>query len=195
MRAGQVVFVRMVAGLGTIVLAAHQIALSVEWLAFMPAFGFGMAAGTLVGQGIGASRADWSEKAAYETRRIGILIMVAIGTGLFFFGETIVSLYTTDLQVVAMGTQAIRIMALTQPFMAISFIMAGALRGAGDTRWPLLTTATGIWGVRVVFGYLLAVLAGLGLAGAWMAMAADYMVRAALLTLRFRAGRWKHLAI
>jgi len=195
MRAGQVVFIRLVAGLGTAVLAAHQIALSVEWLAFMPSLGFGMAAATLVGQGIGASRPEWSEKAAYETRRIGILVLTAIGIGLLFFGEAIVRLYTKDPEVVAMGAQALRIMAVTQPFMAVNFIMAGALRGAGDTRWPLLTTATGIWGVRVLLGYLLAVLAGLGLAGAWMAMAADHMVRATLLTLRFRAGRWKRLSI
>ncbi len=195
MRAGQLVFVRLVAGLGTAVLAAHQIALSVEWLAFMPSFGFGMAATTLVGQGIGAGRPDWSEKAAYETRRIGILVLAVIGTGLFFFGEEIVRLYTRDPEVVAMGAQALRIMALSQPFMAVNFIMAGSLRGAGDTRWPLLTTATGIWGVRVLLGYLLAVLAGLGLAGAWVAMAADHIVRATLLTARFRAGRWKHLAI
>ncbi|HSW09727.1 MAG TPA: MATE family efflux transporter [Bacillota bacterium] len=195
MRTGQVVFVRLVAGLGTAVLAAHQIALSVEWLAFMPSFGFGMAAATLVGQGIGANRTDWSEKAAYETRRIGVFVLAAIGIGLLFFGEAIVRLYTRDPEVVAMGTQALRIMAVTQPFMAVNFIMAGSLRGAGDTRWPLLTTATGIWGVRVLLGYLLAVVAGLGLAGAWMAMAADHTVRAILLTLRFRAGRWKHLAI
>jgi putative MATE family efflux protein len=195
MRAGQLVFVRLVAGLGTAVLAAHQIALSVEWLAFMPSFGFGMAAATLVGQGIGAGHPDWSEKAAYETRRIGIVVLVVIGTGLFFFGEQVVRLYTQDPEVVAMGAQALRIMALTQPFMAINFIMAGSLRGAGDTRWPLFTTATGIWGVRVLLGYLLAILAGLGLAGAWVAMAADHMVRATLLTARFRAGRWKHLAI
>jgi len=195
MRAGQLVFVRLVAGLGTAVLAAHQIALSVEWLAFMPSFGFGMAATTLVGQGIGAGRPDWSEKAAYETRRIGILVLAVIGTGLFFFGEEIVRLYTRDPEVVAMGALALRIMALSQPFMAVNFIMAGSLRGAGDTRWPLLTTATGIWGVRVLLGYLLAVLAGLGLAGAWVAMAADHIVRATLLTARFRAGRWKHLAI
>jgi len=195
MRGGQVIFVRIVAGLGTAVLAAHQIALSVESLAFMPAFGLGMAATTLVGQGLGARRPDWAEKAAGETRRMGIAIMLAVGLGLFCFGESIVRLYTTDPEVVATGALALRVMALAQPFMAVNFVTAGALRGAGDTRWPLYATAVGIWGVRVCLGYALGVAAGFGLAGAWAGMAADQATRATVLALRFRAGHWKSIDV
>ncbi|MDQ7792837.1 MAG: MATE family efflux transporter [bacterium] len=195
MRGGQLMFVRIVASLGTTVLAAHQVAMSVESLAFMPAFGFGMAATTLVGQGLGAGRPAWSEKTAYETRRLGVLVMLGVGAGLFFFGKHIVSLYSDDGQVVAMGALALRIMALTQPFMAVNFITAGALRGAGDTRWPLYATAAGMWGVRLTVGYLLGVVAGFGLAGAWAGMAIDQATRATVLSLRFRAGRWKNITV
>lgn len=190
MRGGQLCFVRIVAGLGTLTLAAHQIALNIESLAFMPSFGFATATTALVGQNLGASNPGGARAVVSEAKKIGAVTMVAVGVGIAAGGSHIMRLYTTDPEVIAMGTRALRIMAIVQPAMALNLITAGGLRGAGDTRWVLASTMIGIWGVRLGAGYILAVTAGLGLTGAWMGMALDQCVRSGLLARRVSGGRW-----
>ncbi|MEW6522032.1 MAG: MATE family efflux transporter [Bacillota bacterium] len=195
MRGGQMIFARIVASLGTTIYAAHQIALNVESLSFMPGFAFAMACTTLVGQSLGAGRADLAERCARETRRFGLLIMSTMGLMFFFFGRQVIMLYTSDAQVLQEGAQVLRIIALVQPALASNFILAGALRGAGDTRWVLYATFTGIWGIRIGLAYVLAIVVGWGLMGAWVAMALDMCVRALLVYGRFRSGRWKEIGV
>jgi Na+-driven multidrug efflux pump len=86
-------------------------------------------------------------------------------------------------------------MAFSQPFLAISMVFASALRGAGDTRATLVVTFAGIWLVRVTLGYVLGIFLGLGLFGMWIAWFSDWFVRAVLVTLRFRTGKWKTLRV
>jgi Na+-driven multidrug efflux pump len=86
-------------------------------------------------------------------------------------------------------------MALSQPLLAVSMVLSSALRGAGDTRATLLVTFFGIWIARVCVGYWLGIVLGLGLFGMWIAWTSDWAVRAVLLTLRFRTGRWKTLRV
>lgn len=195
MRGGQLVFARIVAALGTTIFAAHQIALNVESLSFMPGFAFAMASSTLVGQSLGAHRPELAEECARETRRLGLLVMGAMGVVFFFFGRQIVMLYTNDAQVIAEGARVLRLIALAQPALATNFILAGSLRGAGDTQWVLYATFAGIWGVRIGLAYLLAIAAGWGLIGAWIAMAFDLTVRAVLIYGRFASGRWKEVRV
>ncbi|HEX6989354.1 MAG TPA: MATE family efflux transporter, partial [Bacillota bacterium] len=99
-----------------------------------------------------------------------------------------------DPLVISQGALALKIMALAVPAQTTQFVLAGALRGAGDTRWPLYATAAGMWGVRVALGVLF-VSAGWGLAGAWSAMVLDQMARSVFIYLRFRAGAWKALTV
>lgn len=195
MRGGQLVFARIVASLGTTIFAAHQIALNVESLSFMPGFAFAMASSTLVGQSLGAHRPELAEACARETRRLGLLVMGAMGVVFFFFGRHIVMLYTNDAQVISEGARVLRLIALAQPALATNFILAGSLRGAGDTQWVLYATFIGIWGVRIGLAYLLAITAGWGLIGAWVAMAFDITVRAILIYGRFTSGRWKEVRV
>lgn len=125
-----------------------------------------------------------------EARLIGIIGAAITGTFLFFLGKYVTLLYTDDASVIHMSTSALRIIALAQPFMAVNFVLAGALRGAGDTKWTLYATMVGIWGVRVVAAYVLAVRLGMGLNGAWIGMGLDMVARAVLIDMRFRAGHW-----
>ncbi len=93
--------------------------------------------------------------------------------------------------VAQMGTAALRIVAVAQPFMAINHTLAGGLRGAGDTRWTMYITGASAWGVRVALTYVLVSIMKLGLNGAWYAMVADLIMRSMLFRMRFATGKWK----
>lgn len=191
LRGGQLTYLRIVAGFGTAVVASHQIAMNILGLSFMPGQAFAVAATTLVGQGLGARRPDLAEKGALETRRLGMAVSGLMALLFVVFGRYIAVLYSNDATVVAKTATVLRIIGLVQPAQSTQFILAGSLRGAGDTRWPLYSTAIGIWGFRVVVGYVLAVVLGMGLVGAWLGMAIDQLVRSAIILVRFRSGRWK----
>jgi len=87
------------------------------------------------------------------------------------------------------------VVGVIQPLLAASMVFSGALRGAGDTRFPMVVTAAAIWLVRLPLAYLFALVLGGGLLGAWAAMALDMVMRGVLNFLRFRAGRWKTLQV
>jgi putative MATE family efflux protein len=191
MRSGQVVFVRVVASLGFVTMAAHQIALNIMSLSFMPGQGFGMAASTLIGMNLGAKQPDVAEKCGMETRRLGMTVATVLGVFFFIFGNRIVAMYNSNPAVIAQGALALKIIGLVQPAQVTQFILAGGLRGAGDTKWPLYSTAIGIWGVRVLLAYIFVIHLKWGLIGAWSAMALDQFTRSLFITMRFRSGRWK----
>ncbi|MEW6105981.1 MAG: MATE family efflux transporter [Bacillota bacterium] len=191
LRGGQLAYLRIVAGFGTAVVASHQIAMNILSLSFMPGQAFAVAATTLVGQGLGARRPDLAEKGALETRRIGMMVSGFMAFIFILFGRYIAMLYSNDPTVVAKTAVVLRIIGLVQPAQSTQFILAGGLRGAGDTKWPLYSTAIGIWGFRVALGYVLAVVLDMELVGAWVAMAVDQIVRSAIIMFRFRSGKWK----
>jgi len=102
---------------------------------------------------------------------------------------------TADEQVVALGRDVLRIIAFNQPFMAVNNVLAGGLRGAGDTRFPMVTSAIGIWLVRLPVGWFLGIVLGLGLQGIYLVYVADAAARAALVAWRWRQGKWKTLRV
>lgn len=191
LRLGQVFFSRAVAGLGTAVYAAHQTAINISSLTFTPGQAFGMAATTMVGQSLGAKHPDVAEKAGLVARRMGLIIALAIAIVLFFFGYDVALLYVDDPEVARAAANALKILAIMQPMQSTQFILAGALRGAGDTRWPLYSTAIGIWGIRVVLVHVFIAM-GMGLMGAWVAQLCDQAFRAVFIYTRYKSGAWKH---
>lgn len=188
-------YTRIIASLGTTALAAHQVALRIEGLTFQPGFALGVAATTLVGQGLGAQRPDLAERAVTAAARIAVIGMTAMGIILMLLGEPITRLFITDPEVVATGRKLLFIFGFALPAMAISLSLGGALRGAGDTRSVFAIMTAGVWGVRLLPAYLLAVVFGLGVPGAWAAAVMDINSRAALMFLRFRQGRWKQIKV
>ncbi|NLJ59693.1 MAG: MATE family efflux transporter [Firmicutes bacterium] len=191
LRGGQLTYVRVVASFGTTVIAAHQIGMNIMSLSFMPGMAFAIAATTLVGQGLGAGMPDVAEDWAKETRRLGTIVSGCMALVFILFGKYIAMLYTNDPEVISRTAVVLRILGLVQPAQSTQFILAGGLRGAGDTKWPLYSTAVGVWVFRVAVGYLLAVVMGMELVGAWMGMAVDQIARSVIITLRFRSGKWK----
>lgn len=196
LRAAQILYTRAVAGLGTNAYAAHQIALRIESISMTIGFSFGAATTTLVGQYLGFGDRDKAEVSARTAQRLGSLIMGCAGVLLFLGAPSLVRLFVPDnAAVTQMGTAALRIVAIAQPFMAINHVLAGGLRGAGDTRWAMYITGVSAWGVRVALTYLLVVTLGLGLNGAWYAMVADLIMRSVLFRKRFETGKWKEIAV
>ena len=195
LRTGVLLFVKIVAGLGTVIYAAHQISLNILSLSFQPGQAFGIAASSLVGRTLGANNLSKAEDYAKETRRIGSMISTFMAFILFFFGPQIVGLYSKDPNIIKNASMALKIIAIVQPFQSSQLILAGGLRGAGDTFWPLVGTFFGVMLVRVVLAHIFVNVLGYGLIGAWIAVLVDQFVRWLFVYMRFRTGKWKYTKI
>lgn len=195
MRLGQSSYLRVVTTLGMTACAAHSIALNAESLSFMPGFGFAVAATTLVGQGLGANEPKRAEKDGYLSYGLGAAVMAAMGVVFLLFAPQLVGFFTDEPEVIALGSGPLRLVALAQPLLASSMIFGGALRGAGDTRWPMVFTAAGVWLVRLPLAILFVLVLELGLMGAWYAMVVDLALRGTLVFIRFRRGGWKTVRV
>jgi MATE family multidrug resistance protein len=194
-RTGHMVFARILAELGTVAYAANQVAMNGWSLSFMPGFGFALAATTLVGQSLGAEDPEGAQRRGYTAYRMGAALMAAVGFAFLLFPAQIVGFFTNDPQVIAIGTMPLRMVGLIQPLLAASMVFSGGLRGAGDTRWPMMITGGSIWLVRLPLAYLFALVLDWGLPGAWTALALDLSLRGLLNFLRFRGGRWKTVKV
>jgi len=118
-----------------------------------------------------------------------------MGGVFIIFRRPLVGIYTRDPEVLRLGMVCLAFVAFEQPFQAIAFTLGGALRGAGDTRWTMFTTASGVWGMRVGIGWLLGVLLKVGFLGIWLGWAGDFILRATLISLRYRSGKWKEIKV
>lgn len=194
-RLGMMSYVRVVATLGTIAYAAHQVAINAESLSYMPGFGFAVAATTLVGQGLGARDPERAERDGLIAFTIGAGIMGVMGICFILFARPIISFFTNEAEVIAAGVGPLRLVGFSQLFLASSMIFAGALRGAGDTRAPMFVNGAGVWGVRVPLALLFTQALRMGLIGAWIAMVIDLAIRGTLMFTRFQAGRWKTVEV
>ncbi|KAB3529168.1 MATE family efflux transporter [Alkaliphilus serpentinus] len=195
LRTGNLIFVRVVAGLGTVIYAAHQVSLSILSLSFTSGMAFGMAASTLIGQSLGAEKRNLAEEYGKEVRYLGSIVSTAIGVLFFIFSKEIVSLFSNDPEVIKNASFVLKMIAFIQPFQSSQLIYAGALRGAGDTKWPLYSTMAGIWGIRITLAFILVKVMGLGLRGAWLGICIDQIIRYFILFGRFKTGKWKYIKV
>jgi putative MATE family efflux protein len=195
MRVGMGTFTKIVTSLGTIVYATHMTCMNIQSMSFMIGQAIAVSATSLVGQSLGKRRPDMAQFYASRTRRIGLAISLLMGLVFFIFGRQIVALYVGDdpesALIIELGAGILRMVALILPFQSSQFILAGSLRGAGDTRSiaiiifiTVLLVRPGIAGLTVkVFNW--------GLWGAWIALALDQALRSFLVLLRFNSGKWK----
>jgi len=195
LRTGALLFTKIVTELGTVIYAAHQISLNILSLSFQPGQAFGIAASSLVGRTLGANEFSKAEDYAKETRRIGSMISTFMALIFFFFGPQLVGLYSKDPNIIENASRALKIIAIVQPFQSSQLILAGGLRGAGDTFWPLVGTFFGVLTVRVVLAHIFVNILGYGLMGAWIAVLVDQFVRWLFVYMRFKTGKWKYTKI
>ena len=194
-RSGHMVFARILAELGTVSYAANQVAMNGWSLSFMPGFGFALAATTLVGQRLGAGDPEGAQQRGYTSYRLAAALMGSVGILFLLFPAQIVGFFTNDPEIIEIGTMPLRMVGLIQPVLAATMVFPGGLRGAGDTRFPMIVTGGSIWLVRLPLAYLLAIVLDWGLTGAWAALALDLCMRGLINFLRFRGGRWKSVEV
>ncbi|MDD3243848.1 MAG: MATE family efflux transporter [Eubacteriales bacterium] len=195
MRVGLLIYTRTVSGLGTTVFATHQIALNILSLSFTTGMAFSTSATSLVGQSLGRKRKDMALLYASQVQRLGAMVALALAAVFLFLGGPLVSLYSDEAAVIAMGAQVLRIVALLQPFQCSTFILSGALRGAGDSRWPAISVFVGVLGIRPALSALMVTVLQCGLIGAWVALVVDQLVRLVIVYLRFRGRKWLDIKV
>jgi len=182
----QVVYARIVIGFGVAAYAAHQVGLNIESLSFLPGLGFGKAATTLVGQRLGARDPEGARRSARQANLIGLGVMTLWGAAFILFPRAWVSLFTSDPAVLAYSVPLLTVLGLLQPPMAVAMVMAGALRGAGETHMVLAAAVTGGWLIRLPFSYAGGIRLGLGMTVVWATMLLDWIVRGLIICWRFR---------
>ena len=189
---GFIAFLWLVAFYGTAPFAAYGIGVQILSLSFVVGFGFSIAGATLVGQYLGAGDPDGATQQGWKATGYAIGSMTLLSVGIFIFAEPIARFLIDDDEVVRLTVIFIYILGIAQPLMAIEFSLGGCLRGAGDTRFPLVTTMAGLIGVRVG---LAALFAWFGFSVVWIfaALIGDYIVKAGMLVYRFHSGRWRQI--
>ncbi|MGE5528189.1 MAG: MATE family efflux transporter [Patescibacteria group bacterium] len=192
LQSGLMLFARTVSGLGTLNFAAHQIGLNISGISFAPSMAFGVAATTLVGQSLGAHDAEKARRYARAIHKMAMGTACFTGAIFILFSHPLARLYTSDLAAAALAGVILKILALAQPGQSTQLTLAGALRGAGDTMYPLYASVIGIWGFRVAAAYAFVNIFHWGLNGAWIALVLDQYTRATVVYLRFRSGAWEH---
>lgn len=195
MSGGMLLYGIIALSLGTLVYAVHRITFQIISISFMPGMGFAMAATAIVGQYLGAQKPDLAARASGYAVRMAMLWMTGMGLAAALGGSWVMRLFTPDPQMIQLGAQALVIIALSQPFQAVGQVLAGSLRGAGDTRFPMVATFAGIWLIRLPLGYLFGPILGWGLSGIYIANVLDSAARALATGLRYRSGSWRHIEV
>ena len=184
MNSAMVVSTMILAPLGAAAIAANSFAVTAESLCYMPGYGIGSAATTLVGQRIGAGDVPAARRYGTLCTLMGAVFMGCTGLLMMLFCPYVFAMLTPDKAVQALATRVLRIELFAEPLFGVSIVAAGALRGAGDTLVPSAMNLVSIWGVRLGLATLL--VGPLGLTGVWIAMTVELCVRGLLMLLRLR---------
>jgi Na+-driven multidrug efflux pump len=203
-------FIGIIYTLDTVSAAAHGVGVRIESLAYLPGAAFAVAATTLAGQFLGAGDRRKAAHSVLMALLVGGGIMTGAAVLFFVAAEPLTQFFLgPDKQATAdQAAQLLRVVAFATPLLAVAMILTGGLRGAGDTRWPLMVTLVGFLGVRIPLAYLLAwdqielpLLAveipgaGWGVLGAWYAMLTETLLRALMIAWRFWQGGWQHVKL
>ena len=195
MQIGFMIYLAIAAQYGTSAVAAYFIGVRILAMSFLPGFGFGVAASTLVGQRLGARQTAGAERSGWEANRLAMASLSLAGLVIFVAARHIAGAFVDDPVVIEDAVSFIRILAVAQPLMAADSTLGGALRGAGDTRFPLVTVLVGFYGARLGFAVVAAKVLSLSVDWVWAALLGDYVARAVLKAYRFQSGRWKHAVV
>lgn len=190
---GYVAFAAMVNSLGEVSTAAHTIANTVESAFYIPGYGMQAAAATLSGNALGAKDKDKIKALCRMLILIEVVLMIISGGLLFAFAPKMMTLFSKDSLVIALGTQVLRMVALTEPFFGFSIIVEGMMQGMGKTTMPFIANITGMWGVRILGTFICTEILGYGLISAWGCMILHNLLLFAMFALYFVSGRYNPL--
>lgn len=191
MGSAQVVSTLIVAPLGNIAIAANSFAITAESLCYMPGYGVGDAASTLVGQTYGARRIDLCKSFAHMTIGVGMAVMAFMGLLMFIFAPEMIGFLSPVAAIRDLGAEVLRIEAFAEPFFAAAIVSYSVCVAAGDTLKPAIMSLFSMWCVRLTLAYGLA--QSYGLRGVWIAMATELTFRGTIFLVRIWKGWWLKL--
>ena len=186
---GITAFLILVAYYGTEAYAAYGIGVQILSFSFVIGFGFSIAGATLVGQHLGAQNKDQAKRAGWGAMRLSIISMTFFGIVIVAFAEPLARFMIDNDEVVRLTVIFIWLLGSMQPLMAIEFSLGGALRGAGDTKTPLVITLTCLLFIRVFLAVIFFLLDA-SIEIIFSTLLADYIVKGFLYVSRFKSGRW-----
>lgn len=185
---------RIVAMFGSPAIAAYTIALRMLEFTFLPAWGLGNAAATLVGQNLGAGRPDRAEASTWRAARFNALFMAVAGAIMVVFAAAIASWFSAEPDVLRWGASCLRILGLGMPLYAIGMVVVQAMNGAGDTETPMTLNLVCFWLVQIPLAFSLSTMTPLAPNGAFIAVVVSESLLTLLSVLVFRRGAWKRHA-
>ena len=190
---GFVAFASMINSLGEVATAAHTIANTVESAFYIPGYGMQTAASTLTGNAYGAK--DERRMNAYAKMFIPIEVglMIISGGLLFILAPTLMSLFSTNQDVISLGATVLRMVAVSEPFYGFSIIVEGMMMGVGKTKAPFVYNVMGMWCVRIVGTFITTQILGMNLVAAWACMIGHNLLIFALYLITYMRGSWNPL--
>ncbi|SDI53394.1 putative efflux protein, MATE family [Pseudobutyrivibrio sp. 49] len=187
---GYVVFAGLVSHMGTIIFAAHSIAVGAEELFYIGGYGFKSAANTMVGISYGEQNHDKYHAVCVSSILATVLIMTLSGVLLYVFATPLMGFFTNDSDVIALGSKVLKMVAFNEPFFGLYIISEGIYYGLGRTKYPFVVEFGGMWLVRILSTYIGIHYFGFGLVGVWCCMIADNVLKAIMLAVPVR-WLWK----
>ena len=188
------VFVSIITAYGTAELAGYQVGLRIEGIAFMPGFGFAIAAMALVGQNIGANQLDKAYNMGVISGRVAYIFMGSVGVVLILFPEFLVRFFTKDALTIAVASKYLILVGLAQVPLAIMFVYSGALRGAGATKTTLKVNVASLWFFRVIPSYI-AYKMGFGIIAIFIIMNVETLIKGLIYWYIYNKKRWLYTKI
>ena len=195
LRIGMIFFTTQIVSLGTEQYAAHNISSNIDNYTCILPLALSVSLTPLVGQSLGAREYERADRYFREGIKIGLFGSAIIIAILLIFPEQLARIFINDTEVIRYVVRCLRILAVNTTGQIIQMSICGGLRGGGDTRWPLVSTMIGILGIRTTLCLLFIRVLGMGVEGAWLAMATDQTIRAIIIFFRYRSGKWKTIRV
>jgi putative MATE family efflux protein len=186
-----IIVMRIISLYGSTAVAAYTIALRMFEFVWLPSWGLGNAAATLVGQNLGAKKPERAQQSTWTAARYNTVFMTAVGILLIAFAPAIVGLFSTDAEVLDYGISCLRILGIGVPMYAIGMIITQALNGAGDTTTPTVINLVCFWLLQIPLAYWLATGVSMGPNGVFLAIVTSECLVTVLSIVIFRRGHWK----
>lgn len=188
MTSAHIVSTMIVAPLGNVAISANTFAITIESLCYMPGYGIGDAATTLIGQSVGAGQYRLCRNFAKMTVGLGMFIMAVMGAVMYIFAPEMIAVMTPVEDIRHLTVEILRIEAFAEPMFAAAIVANCVFVGAGDTLRPALMNLLSMWCVRLTLAAWL--VKDYGLRGVWIAMAAELIFRGSIFLARLRWGKW-----
>lgn len=186
-----IVLIAIIANFGSAMVAGYTIAYRILMFILLPGWGMANAAATLVGQNLGANKPERAEASVWKTVKYNMIIMGIISVIFLLTADLIVELFTSDINVIIHGTEALKMFCLGFVFFACGMVVSQSFNGAGDTKTPAYINILTFWVIQIPLAWFLAIPMNLQATGVYLSIAISYGIHALLTVLVFRKGKWK----